>query len=117
MKGLGILFSFVAGSVFTASVALANPGLLPQHPGYPAGGKSPVTGQRTANDPGQTNAVGNSFLTKAAGSLDSAAINNVTDPNRARIKQSAGAGRLPQVEGPLNKVNPNPTGVTATKIQ
>ena len=116
MKGLGILVTLAAGSLFTMSVAFANPGLLPSHPGYPAKGSSPVTGQRTANDPGQTNATGDAFLKKSATSHDSAAMNDVTDPNRERIKQSSGAGRLPVVEGPLNKVNPNPTGATATKM-
>jgi hypothetical protein len=46
-----------------------------------------------------------------------AAINDVSDPNRARIKKSAGAGRLPEVEGPLNKTNPNPAGAKSTVIK
>ena len=116
MKGLGILFTITAGSLFTVSLALANPGLLPQHPGYPAKGESPVTGERTAYDTGQTNATGGAFLNQSATSHDQAAVNDVTDPNRKRITQSQGAGRLPEVEGALNRVNPNPTGATATKM-
>jgi hypothetical protein len=44
-------------------------------------------------------------------------MNDVSDPNRARIKKSAGAGRLPEVEGPLNKTNPNPAGAKSTVIK
>lgn len=116
MKGLGILCGTVGASVLAISFAFANPALLPKHPGYPAKGKSPVTGQPVANDPGQTNAAGTDTLIKAATSLDKAAVNDVHDPNRLRIKQSRGAGRLPVVDK-VNEVNPNPAGVSSTKIQ
>ncbi len=116
MKGIRLLLVALAGTAFMATVAFANPALLPSHPGYPAKGKSPVTGQRTANDPGQTNAVGEATLEQAARALDSAAVNNVSDPNRLRITAIKGAGRLPDVEGPLNRVNVNPAGATSTVI-
>ena len=45
-----------------------------------------------------------------------AAMNMVSDPNRARIKKSGGAGQLPEVEGPLNRVNVNPAGARSTVI-
>jgi hypothetical protein len=117
MKAIGIILGTVGASCFALSMAFANPGLLPNHPGYPAKGKSPATGQATANDPGQTNAVGVATLQASQLSQDSAAMNEVTDPNRARIEKSMGAGRLPEVEGPLNKVNPNPAGATSTVIK
>ena len=116
MNGIRVLLATVAGTALSVSVAFANPGLLPDHPGYPAQGKSPVTGQRTVNDPGQANATGASTLNTSAMSHDSASMNDVSDDNRMRITQSAGAGRLPQVEGPLNKVNVNPAGATSTVI-
>ncbi|NKB82057.1 MAG: hypothetical protein GKS05_09255 [Nitrospirales bacterium] len=116
MKGLGILVTITVGSLFTMSLAFANPGMLPKHPGYPAKGASPVTGQSTANDSGQTNGGGDSFLNTSAASHDAASMNNVTDPNRARIKKSGGAGRLPEVDGALNRVKPNPTGAAASKM-
>ena len=114
MKAFRILLGTMGASVFAISLAFANPALLPKHPGYPAKGTSPATGQATANDSGQGNVVD---LSGAAGSLDSASMNKVTDPNRERVKKSMGAGQLPQVEGPLNKVNINPGGATSTVIQ
>ena len=51
MKAFGILLGTVGASVFAVSLAFANPAMLPKHPGYPAQGKSPATGQATANDP------------------------------------------------------------------
>ena len=114
MKAFGILFGTIGASVIAISLAFANPAMLPKHPGYPAKGKSPATGQATANDPGQGNVVD---IPGAAKSLDSAATNDVSDPNRERVKQSMGAGQLPEVEGPLNKVNINPAGATSTVIR
>ena len=114
MKAFGILFGTMGASVFAISLAFANPALLPKHPGYPAKGTSPATGQATANDPGQGNVVDSDG---AAQSLDTAAMNKVTDPNRERVKKSMGAGRLPEVEGPLDKVNINPGGATSTVIK
>ena len=116
MKRMGMLLVMVGGSVLASSLVFANPAMLPKHKGYPAGGKSPVTGQATANDPGQANADGAKVLSSGAMSHDKAAMNEVSDPNRMRIKKSVGAGRLPEVEGPLNKVNINPAKATSTKM-
>jgi hypothetical protein len=117
MKGIGIFLGTVGASTFALSMAFANPGMLPKHPGYPAAGKSPVTGQATANDPGQANAGGAKGLLSSQEFGTKAAMNEVSDPNRARIKKSAGAGRLPEVEGPLNQTNPNPAGAKSTVIK
>jgi hypothetical protein len=114
MKAFGILLGTMCASVFAISLAFANPAMLPKHPGYPAKGTSPATGQATANDQGQGNVVDSNG---AAMSSDSASMNKVTDPNRERVKKSMGAGQLPQVEGPLNKVNINPAGATSTVIK
>jgi len=101
-----------------ATAAFANPGLLGSHPGYPmTATKSPVDGTRTSYDAGQSNAVGNKALMAADSFNDGDALNNVTDPNRMRIKSSNGAGRLPDVEGPLNRVIENPAGATSTVIR
>ena len=116
MKKMGILFVMVGGSVLAASLVFANPAMLPKHKGYPAKGKSPVTGQATANDQGQANADGSKVLPAGAMSHDKAAMNEANDPNRMRIKKSVGAGRLPEVEGALNKVDINPAKATSTKI-
>lgn len=118
MKGIGILLGTLGVSAFTLSMAFANPGLLPAHPGYPAKGTSPATGQSTANDPGQTNAVGMATLEASQGfGSGKAVMNDVDDPNRGRIQKSMGAGQLPEVDGALNKVKANPAGATSTVIK
>ncbi len=116
MKGIGILLGTVGITCFTLSLAFANPGMLPKHPGYPAKGKSPVTGQSTANDPGQANAVGTATLQASQGHGAKAAMNDVNDANRARIKKSMGAGRLPETDT-MNTVTINPAGATSTVIK
>jgi hypothetical protein len=50
-----VLGSF-AGTCLMTTVLLANPSMLPDHPGYPAKtSKSPVTDVATTHDPGQEN--------------------------------------------------------------
>jgi hypothetical protein len=106
MKILTGMMAGVMGAAFAASVALANPALLPKHPGYPASGN--------ANDQGQTNAGGDKALQDSISSTDNHVQQNLQDPNRARIKTSQGAGRLPDVDGPQVRVEPPVT--SATKI-
>ncbi|MEX2494054.1 MAG: hypothetical protein WD425_20130 [Nitrospirales bacterium] len=53
----------VAGLCLVGSVALANPSLVPDHPGYPMSkSKSPVSNVPTANDPGQEAVFGQKAL-------------------------------------------------------
>ena len=60
----------LSGVLFTLSLASANPALLPKHEGYPMKNSgSPVTGQPTANDPGQSDARGEATLLKSANSI------------------------------------------------
>jgi hypothetical protein len=115
MKAIGIILGTVGASCFALSMAFANPGMLPQHPGYPAKGKSPVTGQSTANDAGQGNAVGTETLQNSQGHGTNAAMNETSDTNRARIQKSMGAGRLPETDT-MNTVPINPAGATSTVI-
>ena len=112
MKSIRILLIALAGTAFMASVAFANPSMLPKHPGYPAKGKSPATGQSTANDQGQGNT---NALEQAAASANAASLNATSDANRGRVTGGS-TGRLPSVEGPLNKVKINPAGATSTVI-
>ncbi len=90
------------------SLALANPELLPKHPGYPSGkAESPVTGQPLSNDPGQSNMGGNIALERAAELSGQSAEQHLADQNNERIKsKEAGAGRLPEVQGPQIKIEP-----------
>ncbi|HXV69631.1 MAG TPA: hypothetical protein VD738_11980 [Nitrospira sp.] len=106
--------AIVSGILVTVSMAWANPALLPKHEGYPMKNSgSPVTGQPTANDPGQSDARGESSLLKAADSVKSAQQNLMKNDN-ARITEGQGAGRLPSVQGPQIKIAPPVT--SATKI-
>ncbi len=117
MKGLHILLVALAGTALTVSIAFAQmAGQLPKHPGYPAKGVSPVTGQSLANDPGQASAGGASVLAQSATSHDAASVETASDPNNARLKRATGVGQLPVVEGPLNQVEINPAGATSTKM-
>ncbi len=104
----------VSGVLFALSMASANPALLPKHEGYPMKNTgSPVTGQPTANDPGQSDARGESTLLKSADSIKSAQ-QNLAKTDNARITANEGAGRLPKVQGPQIQIAPPVT--SATKI-
>jgi len=49
-----VMLGSLAGTCLMATVAFANPAMLPDHPGHPMKPlKSPVTGQSLANDPGR----------------------------------------------------------------
>lgn len=100
---------------FSVSLALANPGLLPKHEGYPMKNDgSPVTGQPTANDAGQTNATGEKALLEGAASEDAHVSQKLMDENNQRLVAKEGAGQLPKVQGPQIRVEPPVT--SATKI-
>jgi hypothetical protein len=104
----------VSGVLFALSMASANPALLTTHEGYPMmNSGSPVTGQPTANDPGQADGRGEASLLKSAGSVKNAE-KNLTKLDNARITEGQGAGRLPNVQGPQIKIAPPVT--SATKI-
>jgi len=114
MKAIGIILGTVAVSCLALSMSFAQM-LPPAHPGYPAKGVSPVTGQSTANDPGQSNSVGGATLEASQAFGSKAAVNDVSDPNNARITKSMGAGLLPQTDT-MNTVPINPAGATSTVI-
>jgi len=104
----------VSGVLFALSMASANPALLPKHEGYPMKNSgSPVTGQPTANDPGQSDARGESTLMKSADSIKNAQQNLMKTDN-ARITTGQGANQLPTVQGPQIRIAPPVT--SATKI-
>ena len=105
----------VSGVLFALSMASANPSLLPTHEGYPMKNSgSPVTGQPTANDPGQTNASGEKAELKAAAFDDNHVQQNLMKTDNARITKGQGANQLPTVQGPQIKIAPPVT--SATKI-
>ena len=105
----------VSGVLFALSMAMANPSLLPKHEGYPMKNSgSPVTGQPTANDPGQTNASGEKAELKAAAYDDQHVQQNLMKTDNARITTGQGANQLPTVQGPQIQIAPPVT--SATKI-
>jgi hypothetical protein len=107
MKSFWVLMLVALVFGFVASLAFANPEMIPKHPGYPSKqAVSPVTGQPLANDPGQTNAVGDKALREAAGFDDEHSVQNLKDPNNQRITKSEGAGLLPKVQGPQIRIEP-----------
>jgi hypothetical protein len=112
LTGAGVTASSI---LLACSVVSANPTLLPKHAGYPMKDSgSPVTGQPTANDPGQANAGRETSLLKAAGFDDHHSKQELVKTDNARITKEQGAGRLPHVEGPDIKIAPPVT--SATKI-
>ena len=115
MKAIGIILGTVGVSCLALSMAFGQM-KPPAHPGYPAQGKSPVTGQSTANDPGQTNAVGNATLEVSQEAGTKAAMNETSDANRGRITKSMGAGQLPTTDT-MNTVPINPAGAKSTVIK
>ena len=91
-----------------AATTLANPSMIPKHPGYPAQDtRSPVTGQSLANDPGQSSASLNQALEGGAISEDAHVGQNLQmNQDNERLLEKPGAGVLPKVEGPNIKIEP-----------
>jgi hypothetical protein len=114
MKTLIGTVAAVFGLAFLLSSAFANPALLPKHEGYPMKNDgSPVNGQPTANDPGQSNQTGEKALLDAA-DVDKHVVQTLSDENNQRISEKQGAGQLPKVQGPQIMIQPPVT--SATKI-
>jgi hypothetical protein len=82
-----------------ATLVLANPSMLPNHPGYPAGGEF-------ANDPGQRNQTGETALRESASSEDRHSVQAFKERSNERLLEPQGAGRLPNVEGPQITIEP-----------
>ena len=97
---------FVVGLL--VSPALANPDMLPKHPGYPMGkSMDPVKEQPLANDPGQKNASSESAV------VESAILDDVHSTQHLPINQNdrwllekPGAGIPPKVQGPNITIEP-----------
>ncbi|WP_447977902.1 hypothetical protein [Candidatus Nitrospira bockiana] len=105
------------GVVFSLSLVFANPALLPKHPGYPgANAQSPVNGQSTSNDPGQTNLGGEKALVEAAEKSGRHTVQSLKpETGRDAIVNENGAGRVPKHPGYYDyKIEP-PVN-SATKI-
>lgn len=108
---------FILSGLLVVAMAFGNPSMLPEHPGYPMGKAiDPVKGQPLANDPGRSNATGDSALNKAAAFDDSHVSQklSINDQNQ-RLLEKPGAGLLPKVQGPNIVIDPPVK--EATKVQ
>ncbi len=117
MKTSLLIYTGALSVVLAGSPVFGNPALLPQHPGYPMGKASdPVNGQSLANDPGRTNASGESALTGAA-AFDDRHVSQKLSSNdqNLRVLEKPGAGVLPKVQGPNIVIDPPVK--EATKVQ
>jgi hypothetical protein len=119
MKTSALVLFATAVVPLMVTLAIANPAMLPKHPGYPMGkAVDPVTGQSLANDPGQASARNEEALTKAAIFDDSRSKQNLLfNQNDERLLEKPGAGLLPKVQGPNITIVPpvkEGTKVTAT---
>jgi len=108
MKTSLLIIATFAVALLTISLAVANPDMLPKHPGYPMGkAVDPVIGQPLANDPGQINATGENSLAKAAAFDDVHVQQSLSiNQNDQRLLEKPGAGLLPKVQGPNIKIEP-----------
>ena len=96
--------------VGSASLAAADPAMLPKDPGYPSSGEY-------ANDTGQKNLTVEQSLSSAAASEDAHTGQKLVDPYNARLLQSQGTDPLPTVQGPQIKIEPPVTEPTRMPTQ
>ncbi len=87
------------GLVFigVSALAMANPAMLPKHPGYPSSGEF-------ANDTGQPNLTYKQSIQEAAKSGDTYMAPSLIEPNNARLLEHHDVDRFPIVEGATNKI-------------
>jgi len=78
------------------ALALANPAMLPKHPGYPSSGEY-------ANDTGQPNLTYKQSILEAAKSGDTQLAPALIDPNNGRWLEYQDIGRWPILDGMTNK--------------
>ena len=95
MKTSLVVLTAVFAVLLSISLVVANPTMLPNHPGYPLDKTvDPVGGQSLANDPGQTNATGENSLAQAS-AYDDVHVKQSLSINRddQRLLEKPGAGR------------------------
>jgi hypothetical protein len=98
MRASPILFTISAVVVLTSMPVLANPTMLPKHPGYP------MTGQSLANDPGQLNATGNNALIQAASFDDTRVMQSLSpNSNEQEAREKLGTGAPQKAREPKSK--------------
>lgn len=106
MRYIVITLILTAGVIICGPSVLANPSMLPDHPGYQMGAAvDPVQGLSVANDPGRSALDVSTAAREAAAYHDVDAINNVVEVPLSL--ESQGAGVLPKTIGyPDIKIEP-----------
>jgi len=102
MKTSLILLTLLAVVVLTSAPVAANPATLPKHPGYPMDkAVDPVKGQPLANDPGQSNAIGERALEQASAFDDTHVMQSLSfNANEQELREKSSAGVLPKAQEP-----------------
>jgi hypothetical protein len=102
-----VVTSVMTGCLFLGmtGLAMANPALLPNHPGYPSRGEF-------AYDTGRQNSTHSQSLQDAAESENANIVQKLEDPNNPTLLRKAGAGSLPIDQRPGTKRVPS--AATAT---
>ena len=105
MKTSLILLNILAFAILTSASVSANPATLPKHPGYPMDkAVDPVKGQPLANDPGQSNAIGDTALMEAAAFEDTHVMQSLSsNPNEQELRGKSNVGNTPKVQEPNMK--------------
>jgi hypothetical protein len=82
-----VTLSMLSG-MFVAAVAFGNPTMLPQHPGYPMDkAVDPIAGQSLANDPGRSNAIGDSALRQSAAISDNNLSQQLSPTDEDKLRE------------------------------
>lgn len=97
-----VLVTLCAVGLVTSGLAVANPAMLPRHPGYPMDQAiDPVHGQSLANDPGQSNAVGDPALREASAFEDTHVMQSLSfNPNERELREKSGGVVQPKAQAP-----------------
>jgi len=91
----------ITGALFVGmtALALANPAMLPKHPGYPSSGEF-------ANDTGQQNLTYSQSIEEAARSGDTTMGTTLINPENTRLLEPQVVDPLPIVQGAKVKSEP-----------
>lgn len=102
MKSFLVLFTISALVCLTSLPVFANPATLPKHPGYPMDKAiDPVTGQSLANDPGQSNAIGEKALMEAAAFDDTHVMQSLSsNSNEQEVREKLGTADMQKNQKP-----------------
>ena len=94
-----MLVTMVLLCLAVPALVVANPAMLPKHPGYPSAGEF-------ANDTGQRNLSAEQSRVQGAAAENRHTVQSLRDQNSERLLEPKGAGQPPNVEGPEITIEP-----------